>query len=98
MRYSIYTRMESECVYVSYSDIIIILVMTHSSRIVKRSSMAVNENVMQSLFLVTFCVFPPPQLPQQRQHQKQQQQMRNENARMPPIRVTTISPANQPTN
>lgn len=41
--------MESECVYVSYSDIIILL-MTHSSRIVKRSSMAVNENVMQSLF------------------------------------------------
>ena len=58
----------------------------------------VNVNDLQSILSVIFCVFPPPQLPQQRQHQKQQQHTRKLIARSPPMTLTAMIPAHQVAN
>ena len=57
-----------------------------------------NVNDLQSMWSEIFCVFPPPQLPQQRQHQKQQPHTRKLTARSAPRTQTVMIPAHHVAN
>jgi hypothetical protein len=71
---------------------------THNNSKVNSRRIIVNVKDLQSILSETFCILPPPQLPQQRQHQKQQPQMRKLNAKSPPRIVTAIIAAHQVPN